>query len=101
MLKNALYDSSPMVRINAIEALMNSDYEEAPELIRTALKDEDDEVKRNALIALYNIIGRDILDEVISLPGYNEFLKQRPEILLKNMKRWMNEKGCDSTLRRP
>ena len=75
VLKNALYDSSPMVRINAIEALMNSDYEEAPELIRTALKDEDDEVKRNALIALYNIIGRDILDEVISLPGYNEFLK--------------------------
>lgn len=82
VLKNALLDSSPMVRINAIEALMNSDYEEAPELIRTALKDDDDEVKRNALIALYNLIGRDILDEVISLPGYSEFLKTEARALI-------------------
>ena len=75
VLKSSLMDSSPMVRINAIEALMNSEYEEAPELIRTALKDDDEEVQRNALIALYNIIGRDILDEVISLPSYSDFLK--------------------------
>ncbi len=76
VLKNALLDPSPMVRINAIEALMNSDYENAAETIRPVLNDEDDEVKRNALIALYNMLGRDILDEVISQPGYNEFLKQ-------------------------
>ena len=65
VLKNSLIDSSPMVRINAIEALMNSEYEEASSLIRTALKDEDTEVQRNALIALYNLEGRDILDEVM------------------------------------
>lgn len=82
VLKNALMDSSPMVRINAIEALMNSEYEEAPEMIRKALDDEDDEVKRNALIALYNIKGRDILDEVISLPGYGEFLKEEAQSLI-------------------
>ena len=82
VLKNALMDSSPMVRINAIEALMNSDYENASELIRTALKDEDDEVKRNALIALYNIEGRDILEEVISLPVYNDFLKNEAQNML-------------------
>lgn len=83
VLKNALLDSSPMVRINAVEALMNSEYEEAPELIRTALHDEDDEVKRNALIALYNLTGRDILDEVISLPGYDEFLKSEAKSLIE------------------
>ena len=82
VLKNALMDSSPMVRINAIEALMNSDYENASELIRTALKDEDDEVKRNALIALYNIEGRDILEEVISLPVYSDFLKNEAQNML-------------------
>ena len=82
VLKNSLMDSSPMVRINAIEALMNSEYDEAPALIRLALKDEDEEVQRNALIALYNIIGRDILDEVISLPSYSDFIKQEAQNLI-------------------
>lgn len=81
--KDSLMDSSSMVRINAIEALMNSEYEEAPNLIRIALKDEDDEVKRNALIALYNLMGRDILDEVISLPGYSDFLKEEAKSMIE------------------
>lgn len=83
VLKNALMDSSPMVRINAIEALMNSDYDDAPEMIRKALYDEDDEVKRNALIALYNIKGRDILEEIISLPGYGKFLKDEAQSMIE------------------
>lgn len=74
-LKNSLMDSSPMVRINAIEAIMNSDDENSIELIMPSLQDEDDDVKKNALIALYNLKGRDILDEVINLPIYSDFLK--------------------------
>ena len=81
-LKNSLMDSSPMVRINAIEAIMNSEDEESVNLIRPCLKDEDDEVKKNSLIALYNLLGRDILDEVISLPSYSEFLKQEAQELI-------------------
>ena len=81
--KNSLIDASPMVRINAIEALMNSEFEEAPELIRTALQDSDEEVQRNALIALYNIKGRDILDEVISLPVYSKFLKEEAKNIIE------------------
>ena len=81
--KSSLSDSSSMVRINTIEALMNSDFEEAPELIRTALHDSDEEVQKNALIALYNLQGRDILDEVISLPGYSKFLKEEAEKLIE------------------
>ena len=54
-LKGSLMDSSPIVRINAIEAIMNSDEDDAAELIKPCLQDDDDEVKRNALIALYNI----------------------------------------------
>ena len=41
-------DSSPMVRINAIEAIMNSEDEESVSLIKPCLHDENDEVKKNA-----------------------------------------------------
>lgn len=82
-LKHSLMDSSPMVRINAIEAIMNSEDENAIELIRPCLDDEDDEVKRNALIALYNLIGRDILDEITELPTYSEFLKNEAASLIE------------------
>ena len=74
-LKSSLMDSSPMVRINAIEAIMNSEEEDAADMIKPCLHDEDDEVKRNALIALYNLLGRKILDEVIESPEYQEQLK--------------------------
>ena len=83
VLKSSLMDSSPLVRINAIEALMNSDYSEASDLIRSALKDEDEEVQKNALIALYNLTGRDILDEVISLPGYSDSLKSEAKNIIQ------------------
>lgn len=81
-LKNSLMDSSSIVRINAIEAIMNSGDDDSINLIKPSLNDEDDEVKRNALIALYNICGRDILDEVISLPSYSEFLKIEAQDLI-------------------
>ena len=80
-LKNSLMDTSPMVRINAIEAIMNSGDEDSVELIRPCLNDDDNEVKKNALIALYNLMGRDILDEVINLP-YCEFLKEEAQCLI-------------------
>lgn len=81
-LKNSLMDSSPMVRINAIEAIMNSEDEESVLLIKPCLYDDDDEVKKNALIALYNLVGRDILDEVINLPAYSDYLKTEAQELI-------------------
>lgn len=81
-LKRSLYDTSPMVRINAIEALMNSGDEEAIDLIKGVLTDDNDEVKKNALIALYNLEGRSILDEIISLPEYSQFLKEEAQTLI-------------------
>ena len=81
--KKSLMDVSPMVRINAIEAIMNSEEEDAAEIIRPCLNDDDDEVKKNALIALYNLTGRDILDEVIAMPSYGEFLKNTAKELIE------------------
>lgn len=66
ILKTSLLDVSPQVRINSIEALMNSKNKESYQLIyERLLNDNDFEVKKNALIALYNISDRKILDEVI------------------------------------
>ena len=82
-LKSSLCDESVQVRINAIEALMESNNPKAVETIKTCLTDEDEEVQKNALIALYNIEGRDILDEVISLPSYSKFLKDEAQYMIE------------------
>lgn len=75
-LKSSLSDGSAQVRINAIEALMESDFDEAYSVIKRCLiDDEDNEVKKNALIALYNMRGREILDEVIHETSYCDILK--------------------------
>lgn len=74
-LKNSLADESAQIRINAIEAIMDSDHPDAYDVIYKCLQDFDDEVKKNALIALYNMRGRQILDEVISSPDFPDILK--------------------------
>ena len=61
---------------------MNSNDDNSVSIIKPCLQDEDDEVKKNALIALYNLIGRDILDEVINLPSYTNFLKKEAQLLI-------------------
>ena len=82
-LKEALIDESPQIRINAIEALMESDHELAYDVIKRCLTEDDDfEVQKNALIALYNLGGREILDEVISLPIYSQDLKDEAQGLI-------------------
>ena len=80
--KNALMDESAQVRICAIEAIMNSEHDDSSKTIKPLLHDDDEEVQKNALIALYNLDGRDILDEVISLPSYKNALKEEAQNLL-------------------
>lgn len=82
-LKNSLVDESPQIRINAIEAIMDSENPHAADTIKTCLNDSDDEVKKNALIALYNIMGREILDEVISESTYSDKLKMEAVLLIQ------------------
>ena len=66
ILKLSLNDSSSQIRINTIETLMNSNIDENYDLIYDRLKfDSDIEVKKNALIALYNLSDSKILKEVI------------------------------------
>lgn len=82
-LKNSLSDESSQVRINAIEALMESDNPKAYETIKKCLdEDSDEEVKKNALIALYNMSDRTILDEVIKSDKYSDSLKMEAVAIL-------------------
>jgi HEAT repeat protein len=81
-LSHSLSDESAQIRINAIEALMDSDDERAYGLIKEMLEDLDDEVKKNALIALYNMVGRDILDEVLEDKKYSDYLKEEANNLI-------------------
>lgn len=82
-MRNSLSDESPQVRINAIEALMESDNPKAYETIKECLdEDSDEEVKKNALIALYNMSDRSILDEVIKSDRYSDSLKMEAVAIL-------------------
>lgn len=75
-LKSSLADEASQVRIDAIEALMDSEHPEAYNVIKQVLEtDSDEEVRKNALIALYNISDRSILDEVIASNQYSDNLK--------------------------
>lgn len=64
----SLRDESAQVRINAIEVIMNSDNDNAVELITGMLFDKDEEVVQNAVIALYNLTGDDIFIKIIDNP---------------------------------
>lgn len=81
-LKKSLKDDNPQVRINTIEALMDYDTLESRDLIKSMLFDPDDEVKQNAVIALYNTIGKDILDEIIA-GDYAQICKDEAHNILK------------------
>ncbi len=83
-LKNSLSDESAQVRINAIEALMDSEHPKAFEIIKKSLyEDKDAEVKKNAMIALYNMSDRSILDEVINSPDFPDGLKMEAVLIIE------------------
>ena len=82
-LEHALSDESSQIRINAIEALMDSNDDRAYGLIKEMLEDLNDEVKKNALIALYNMVGEDILNEVLEdKVKYSPYLKEEATNLM-------------------
>ena len=82
ILKTSLLEPSSRVRISAIEAIMNLESSESYSLIYDRLKYDDDfEVQKNALIALYNLSDRKILDEVAN-GEYSQELKMEAQTLI-------------------
>ncbi|MBO7672775.1 HEAT repeat domain-containing protein [bacterium] len=91
-LRKSLVDESAQIRICAIEAIMNGEHPRAVEVIKPLLLDKDEEVAKNALIAIYNLDGKDILDEVISSSAYNENLKNEARNIIEE---YENEEEYD------
>ena len=75
-LVKSLRDESAQVRIIAIEVLMTSEDDRAIDLIKGMLEDNNQEVVQNAVIALYNLLGDDILEEIINSETMNDKAKE-------------------------
>ncbi len=87
ILKNSLLDSSKDLRIATIETLMNSNIEGSYNLIYERLKFDDNiEVKKNALVALYNLTDERILHEVIE-GEFEAELKEYAKEIIKEYER--------------
>ena len=84
-LKKSLNDENAQVRINAIEALLDYETEDADNLIKNMLLDSDEEVQRNAVIAMYNIAGDTAMQEILSSNSYSDICKKEAQNLLDNI----------------
>jgi len=84
-LKKSLNDENPQVRINSMEALLEYNTQEADELIKTMLFDNNEEVQRNAVIAMYNIAGNDAMQEILKSDKYSIICKQEAQNLMENI----------------
>lgn len=82
-LKKSLHDENPQVRINTIEALMDYETEESISLIKNMLFDKDEEVQRNAVIAMYNVTGESILKEILEKKEYSLACKEEAQNILE------------------
>ena len=63
--EDALMDSSAQVRLNTLEAISNSNCVEMYEAVKELLHDDDEEVAKGAVVTLYNLSDRKILDEIL------------------------------------
>ncbi len=86
-LVKSLRDDSPQVRINAIEVLMNSDDDRAVDLIKGMLDDSNKDVVQNAVIALYNLLGDDVLNEIINNENISQTAKQEAINLQEDLRK--------------
>jgi HEAT repeat protein len=94
-LVKSLRDESPQVRINAIEVLMNSEDNRAPDLIKGMLEDPNREVVQNAVIALYNLLDEDILKEIVQSENFTDVAKEEAVRLLDDLHEEDDEGNTD------
>lgn len=72
-LSDALLDEAAYVRLGAVEALSEIDDERALPLVEKMVYDEEEDVARSAVDALYNLAGRDFITDLLNrddLPGW-------------------------------
>lgn len=85
VLIHSLTDESSQVKINTIEALSELEDERVPDLIKKMLFDEEEEVARTAVIALFNILGRDYLEELLLNDEIAGWCKDEAETIIEEL----------------
>ena len=95
-LKTSLMDASPQVRIGAISALMELNHSESTECIKSTLFDDNSEVIENAVIALYNLEGPDVLFEIIRDEKYPQIAKAKANEIFEEYENEENKNLLDT-----
>lgn len=67
-LKKVLSDESPQIRISAMEALCEIENDEVVDLLGAMIYDNNEDVARNAVTALYNVEGRGYIIDMLKIP---------------------------------
>ncbi len=81
--EEALYDPSPQIRLNALEGISNSSCAAMFDEVKKLLEDEDEEVAKSAVVTLYNLSDRRILDEIINNPKAKVCCRQQAEEIIE------------------
>ncbi len=81
--EEALYDPSAQIRLNALEGISNSNCTAMFDEVKRLLDDEDEEVAKGAVVALYNLSDRRILDEIINNPKMREICKKQAKEIIE------------------
>lgn len=84
-LSNSLTDESSQVRINTIEALSELEDERVPSLIKKMLFEEEEEVARTSVVALFNILGREYLEELLQDDKVAGWCKDEAETIIEEI----------------
>jgi len=83
VLKNALMDEAPYIRLGAIEALSEIEDERVIPLIEKMLDDEEEDVARGAVNALYNLTGIEYIQELYNRENLASWCKDETECILE------------------
>lgn len=82
-LSNSLMDESSSVRLGALEALSEIDDMRVIPIIEPLIKDEEEEVARMAINALYNINGRTYIESLLNIPDLPGWCRDEIETILR------------------
>jgi hypothetical protein len=82
-LKNVLDDESPHVRSSAVEALSEIDDEKVIPLIEKMIFDKNESVAKTAILALYNVQGKNYILEMLDNPNLPDCCREEIVLILE------------------
>jgi HEAT repeat protein len=82
-LSNALLDESAYIRLSAIETLAELDDDRVLDLLRPMINDEEEDVARGAISAIYTLTDKDYITKLYDNPDLPGWCKDEIETILE------------------